>query len=125
MARKNVTEETVPGNNLDTIPAEPRVKKAKTVVEAAEVYAKAKRADKAEAELQRITSKNLKLAEIVEGRQLGQRPQAQIVKKLARRRQQLRTARHFAIPFSGLPCWAGQVTLATYFGALGGPSSLS
>ena len=68
MARKKVTEETVPGNNLDTIPANPtpKVKKAKTVVEAAEVYAKAKRADKAEASLQKLTDKHAKLGETVE-----------------------------------------------------------
>lgn len=69
MARKKVTEEAVPGNNLGTITApapEPKIRKAKTVAEAAEVYAKAKRADKAEASLQKLTDKHAKLAEHVE-----------------------------------------------------------
>ena len=66
MARKKVTEETVPGNELDRIPAEKPVRKARTVADAAEVYAKAKRADKAEAALAKLESKHAKMTEHVD-----------------------------------------------------------
>ena len=69
MARKKVTEEAVPEiQGKDTLYDAPpaKVKKAKTVVEAAEIYAKAKRADKAEAQLLKLTDKHAKLGETVE-----------------------------------------------------------